>query len=234
MKKVIRDAQPTIKVPQTKRWLHPRLADSMKPYATSPKPTVATSAPVQSIFPRAVVLLSGTRHSESPITTAARGTLMKNAQRQEACSINHPPRIGPMAVVIAVKPDHVPMARPRSFSPKEALMIDRLPGTRNAAPKPWSARAITSWWMFGARPQPTEATAKTVTPTRNILLRPNRSPNEPPTRINAPRNNPYASTTHWMSMTVPPRLLCSAGKATFTTVLSMNAMLDPSIAAARI
>src|SRR6202171_6563238 len=88
--------------------------------------------------------------------------------------------------------------------------------------------------MFGASPQPTEATANTVTPSRNILLLPNRSPSEPPTRIKAPRNNPYASTTHCMSMTVPPRLFCSAGKATFTTVLSMNAMLDPSIAAARI
>src|SRR5712692_3364691 len=204
-KKVIRDAQPTIKVPQTEGWLQPRLADSTKPNVTLPRPTVAISAPIQSMLPRAVVLLSGTRHSESAIATAARGTLMKNAQRQEACSINHPPRIGPMAVVMAVKPDHVPMARPRSFSAKEALMIDKLPWTRNAAPNPWTALASTNWWMFGARPQPTEATAKTVTATRNTRLRPNRSPIDPPTRLKAPRSNPYASTTHWMSVTVPPR-----------------------------
>src|SRR6266852_800888 len=106
-KKAIRDAQPTIKGPQTEGWLQPRLADSMKPNVTPPRPAVAISAPVQSMVPRAVVLLSGTRQTESPITTAARGTLTKNAQRQEACSINHPPRIGPIADVIAVKPDQV-------------------------------------------------------------------------------------------------------------------------------
>ena len=61
---------------------------------------------------------------------------MKNTQRQEACSISQPPRTGPTAVVIAVKPDQVPMARPRSFSSKEALMMARLPGTRSAAPMP--------------------------------------------------------------------------------------------------
>ena len=38
-------------------------------------------------------------------------------------------------------------------------MMDRLPGTRNAAPNPWTARAITSSRMFGASPQPAEAMA---------------------------------------------------------------------------
>ena len=61
---------------------------------------------------------------------------MKNTQRQEACSISQPPRTGPIAVVIEVKPDHVPMARPRASSLKDALIIERLPGTRNAAPIP--------------------------------------------------------------------------------------------------
>src|SRR5580704_2574475 len=111
-KKIIRNAQPTIKVPQTEGWLQPRLADSMKPNVTPPRPTVASSPPVQSMFPRELLLLSVTCQTESPITAAARGTLMKNAQRQEACSISHPPRIGPIAVVIAVKPDQIPMARP--------------------------------------------------------------------------------------------------------------------------
>src|SRR4051812_42355419 len=40
--------------------------------------------------------------------------------------------------------------------------------------------------------------------------------------------------THWTSMTVAFRLACSAGKATLTTVPSMNAMLEPRIVAARI
>src|SRR5947209_8343941 len=84
IKNAIRDAQPTIKVTQTEGLLQPRLADSMKQYATPPRPSVAISAPAQSILPAAMALLSGTRHSASPITAAAKGTLMKNAQRQEA------------------------------------------------------------------------------------------------------------------------------------------------------
>ena len=61
---------------------------------------------------------------------------MKKAQRHDACSISHPPITGPIAVVIALKPDHVPIALPRDFSSKQALIIDKLPGVRNAAPIP--------------------------------------------------------------------------------------------------
>src|SRR3984893_19208167 len=101
-------------------------------------------------------LLSGTRKRESTTTVAASGILRKNTQRHEACSITQPPSTGPPAVAIEVKPDHVPTARPRFFSLKEALIIERLPGTRNAAPNPCTARAITSSWIFAARPQPAE------------------------------------------------------------------------------
>src|SRR5580693_4973150 len=100
----------------------------MNPYVTPAKPTVASKAPVQSTVVGFAFLLSGTRHSASTITAAAMGTLMKNAQRHEACSISQPPSTGPMAMVMAVKPDQVPIARPRSFSLKEALIIDKLPG----------------------------------------------------------------------------------------------------------
>src|SRR3954447_6790881 len=40
--------------------------------------------------------------------------------------------------------------------------------------------------------------------------------------------------THWTSTTVAWRLDWSAGSATLTTVLSMNAMLEPRMVAARI
>src|ERR1700678_1671605 len=107
-KKVTTEAQPRTRAPQTRACLHPRLADSMNPYAKPPKPTVAANAPAQSILPDARFLLSGTCHNESTMTAAAIGTFMKNAHRQEACSINQPPKTGPIAVVIAVNPDHVP------------------------------------------------------------------------------------------------------------------------------
>ncbi len=102
--------------------------------------------------------------------------------------MNHPPTTGPAAAVIAVKPDHVPIARPRLLSGNDALMIDKLPGTRNAAPNPCTVRAITNSRMFTARPHATEATANTATPKRNIRLRPNTSPKAPPVRISALSN----------------------------------------------
>ena len=80
---------------------------------------------------------------------------MKKTQCQEACSINHPPRTGPKAAVMAVNPDQVPIAWPRDFSSKDALIIARLLGTRNAAPIPWTQRATINCGMFEERPQPT-------------------------------------------------------------------------------
>ena len=149
---------------------------------------VTSSAPIQSTWLSVSALLSGTRQTESTITAIASGTFRKKAQRQEAFSINHPPTTGPAAAVMDVKPDHVPIAPPRLLSGNEALMIDKLPGTRNAAPNPCTARAITNSLMFPARAQATEATANTVTPNRNIRLRPNTSPKAPPVRINALSN----------------------------------------------
>src|ERR1700693_4065132 len=95
-------------------------------------------------------------------------------------------------------------------------------------------RAIISSPMLVASPQPAEAAAKITTPNKNINRRPKRSPNEPPTKISAARNNPYDSTTHCRSTTVARKLACSAGNATFTTALSINAKLDPSSVATRI
>jgi len=37
-----------------------------------------------------------------------------------------------------VKPDDVPIARPRLLSGNDALMSDKLPSTRNATPNPGS------------------------------------------------------------------------------------------------
>ena len=67
---------------------------------------------------------------------------MKKIQRQDMLSTNHPPSTGPIAVVMAVKPDHVPIARPRCSLLNEALRMARLPGTNNAPPSPWMLRAM--------------------------------------------------------------------------------------------
>ena len=88
--------------------------------------------------------LSIMNRADSVMTIAASGTFRKNTERQPTCSISQPPATGPMADVIALKPDHVPIARPRSASSNVALMIARLPGTRKAAPTPCAARATMS------------------------------------------------------------------------------------------
>src|SRR5262245_27179258 len=98
--------------------------------------------------------------------------LMKNTHRQEACSIRNPPRTGPTAAVMDVKPDHVPIARPRFSRGNDALMMARLPGTSIAAPIPCSPRARINWPILGARPHQIEDAAKRETPAAYIRLRP--------------------------------------------------------------
>src|SRR6266550_6933394 len=131
-----RQTKPAIKLPNTRGFRQPKLTDSRKPLTNPPNPTVARIAPHQSIRRAVTLRLSGIRHSEMAITAAASGRLTKNAHRQEACSTNQPPRTGPIAVVIAVNPDQVPMACPRLFSSNDVLIMARLPGTRSAAPIP--------------------------------------------------------------------------------------------------
>src|SRR5277367_1815192 len=121
---------------------------------------------------------------------------MKNTHLHDPCSMNQPPSTGPIAAVIDVNPDHVPMARPRSFSEKLALIRAKLPGTSIAPPTPCIPRAIMSCPMLGANPHQAEASEKTTTPMTKILRRPYRSPNDPPMRISAAKNNAYDSTTH--------------------------------------
>ena len=69
-------------------------------------------------------------------TAIQSGRFRKKIPRQEIVSMIHPPTTGPMAAMIAVLADHVPIARPRSPSANSAERIARLPGTRSAAPMP--------------------------------------------------------------------------------------------------
>src|SRR5215813_9326662 len=114
----------------------PPCGASINAKVTAPNPRVASTAPGQSNFP----LVSGLRLSGTCKrvihTTTAIGTLIKKTQRQDACSTSQPPKTGPIAAVIAVNPDQVPMARPRLSSGNEALISARLPGTSKAAPAP--------------------------------------------------------------------------------------------------
>src|SRR5215831_19191146 len=138
---------------------------SIRAKVTAPNPSVASTAPGQSRRPLASGLrLSGTRHRVMHTTAAAIGRLIRKTQRQEACSIIHPPSTGPSAAVIEVKPDQVPIASPRSFSENDALISARLPGTRRAAPAPCTPRAMISHETDEASPQAADANANSTTP----------------------------------------------------------------------
>ena len=103
----------------------------------SPSPTVASVAPAQSIsWVRDGSRLSSTNSEVTTTTAMASGTLSRKAARQLMRSMSHPPTTGPMAAVIALKPDQMPIAGPRLPSLNVAVMMARLAGTRNAAPTP--------------------------------------------------------------------------------------------------
>src|SRR5260221_14248948 len=163
----------------------------------------------------------------------ASGALMKKIARHETWSMKKPPSSGPATMVIDVNADHVPIALPRSLSGNVALMMARLPGTMSAAPMPCKLRNPMRAAIFGASPHATEPAVNTATPIAKMRLRPNRSPKAPPVSMSDATKSVYASTTHCTSEMVAPIVACSAGSAMFTTVPSMNAMLEPRMVAAR-
>jgi len=143
------------------------------PKTRRPRPRVIKNAPgISSLRLPPSPQLSGTNKKEIAITAAAIGRLMKKTQRQERCWTSHPPRTGPIAAVIPVKPDHVPIALPRWSAGNAALMIARLPGTSMAPPTPCKARAAIRCRISGAKPHQADDAAKRNTPIVNTRRRP--------------------------------------------------------------
>ena len=80
--------------------------------------------------------------------------------------------------------------------------------------------------------QAADASANMPTPIAKMRRRPKWSPNAPPTSSSAANNKAYDSTTHCAWKAVARKSRWMAGKATLTTVPSMKAMLEPTMAAA--
>jgi len=183
------------------RRLHPRGRplglESIRAKTIAPNPSTANRPPAQSNRRcSSPAELSGTFQTVRNRTVSPTGTLMKNTHRQEPCCVNHPPRTGPVAAVMEVNQDQVPIARPRSPSEKLALIRARLPGTSNAPPTP--VRLCDNQPSNVGRParNMVEAAEKSATPIANTVRRPYMSPRTPPTSSSAARNNAYDSTTH--------------------------------------
>ncbi len=94
---------------------------------------------------------------------------------------------GPTAPATPASPDHAPIAAARSSPWKDAEIRASDPGVSSAPPMPCSARAPISTSIEGANPHSAEASANQTTPIRKIRRRPNRSPSEPPSRMNPAR-----------------------------------------------
>src|SRR5207237_10037804 len=97
---------------------------------------VLSIAPFQSTAARSFFSCEEETNAITTKTANATGTLRKNTQRHEACCVRKPPSTGPIAAVIEVNPDHIPIAFPSSSLEYETVTNAKLEGTNKAPPAP--------------------------------------------------------------------------------------------------
>ena len=102
------------------------------------------------------------------MTTAATliGRLTKKIQRQSRCWVSSPPRIGPVAAAAPLTAPQTPKAVPRSRPEYRWLIRATVVASIAAPPTPCTARKAMSTPGLVARPQASEAPAKTARPAR--------------------------------------------------------------------
>ena len=163
----------------------PRSPASVSAQVPQASPTTLRATPRVSSFPVACSSrLSGTAVRAHTMTTAERGTLIRNTQRHPGPSTRPPPMKGPIAPATPPSADHKPTATARSDSRKLACRMAMLPGVRSAPPTPCRIRVATSTPMLGATPQSSDALANHATPMRKMRRLPRRSPSAPASRMN--------------------------------------------------
>jgi len=133
---------------------------------------------------------SGTYRIASSAVAMPIGTLTKKIHSQLSRSVRMPPSSRPKAPPPAAIALHTPSAFVRSApSANVVVMIESAAGETSAPPSPCSARAATSCPDVVASPLSSEATEKMVTPHRNSLRRPIRSPALPPSSRKPPNTS---------------------------------------------
>ncbi len=152
------------------------------------------------------------------------GTLSQKIHCQERPSTIAPPTTGPSATARPLTPPQMPSAMPRRAGGTAAERIVRVSGVTIAPPTPCRALAATSASMPGASAAAAEPTVKIARPTRNIRLRPNRSPSAAPVRSRTAKVNVYALTVHSSPCSEAPRSCLITGSAVVTTRLSSDTM----------
>ena len=120
----------------------------------------AKSAPAEVITPGMSIRLGALASRDSRMATAASasvasptGTLMKKIQPQLRYWLSRPPSSGPTASASAPTALQMPTAAARCRpSVKVAEMMASVVGVTSAAPRPWTARLITSTSTLPAKP----------------------------------------------------------------------------------
>ena len=180
-----------------------------------------SALPTKSMWPVALGSFdSGTWRCAMKITAAAIGRLIRKINRHDTAVIRNPPTNGPSAVATPPRPDHAPMARPRSPGANDASRMARLPGVSSAPPTPCRPRAAISRPMFGAVAQISDATANHATPITKIFRRPKRSQSAPESRMSPATVSRYPAETHCRPAICAWNSLPIAGCAMPTTVAS--------------
>ena len=101
------------------------------------------------------------------------GTFTRNTDPHQKCSSSQPPVIGPMATPSPATPAQAAMAWARSLgSVKRLVMIDRVAGITNAAPRPMKARVAISVALLPEKAASTEPRPKMAIPAKSERRRP--------------------------------------------------------------
>ena len=180
---------PTIKLKKTSGFRQPRLGDSTKPVTTPPRPAVARILPANRCAPRSCCGSPESAKVKSPRPTAI-GRLRKNI----------PPPGG-----VFNQPASKYWPNRSSDRRKTRPCLDRLPATflveirtddcqaaghQQCGSNTLNASCNNQFLNARCKTAAADATAKIETPVTNMLRRPNKSPNEPPTKISAAKNSP--------------------------------------------
>ena len=108
----------------------------------------------------------GTSRAASTNATTPTGTLMKKIHSQPGPSTSRPPTTGPTRIATPAVAPQSAMAWPREAAGKVRVMTAIVCGVSIEAPRPCTTRARMRPVIVPVRPHHSEASVKTVRPTR--------------------------------------------------------------------
>ena len=221
--KAPRRTMPAAMGPATPRLVQPCSLPRTRPQTMPSRPTLARPRPGRSRA-RLAPLDSVSRRQAIGSRTTPMGTLSQKIHCQDRPSTTAPPTTGPRATARPQTPPQMPSARPRRAGDTAPDRIVRVSGVTIAPPTPCRARAAMSASMLGASAAAAEPRVKIASPTRNMRLRPNRSPSAAPVSSKTAKVSVYAFTVHSSPCSEAPRSFLITGSAVVTTRLSSETM----------